>query len=323
MQRRARLAAFLDCAPPQESFQHALLAGLARFQKAIPCRFLYDARGSALFDEICRLPEYYLTRTEISILQERAGAIAEMIGPHCQLVEFGSGSSRKIRILLTALDSPAAYVPVDISRDHLRRSAEELAADFPRVEVIAICADYARPFTLPPPIARGRRIGFFPGSTIGNLEPDEATEFLSLCADRLGPESAMVVGVDLKKESAILHAAYNDSAGVTADFTLNLLVRANRELGADFVLDAFAHEAFYDENAGRIEIYLRSLERQSATIAGRRFHFAEGERVHAEYSYKYTVGEFRKLARAAGFRPVASWTDAEDLFSVHYLENDS
>jgi dimethylhistidine N-methyltransferase len=321
MRSNAQLAEFHDLAPAQESFRQAILQGLSRARKAIPCRFLYDSRGSALFEAICRQPEYYPTRVETGILQERANEIAALIGPNCRLVEFGSGSSLKIRILLDALETPAAYIPVDISREHLRLAAEDLAADFPHVAVVAICADYARPFDLPEiPAPSGRRIGFFPGSTIGNLEPDEAIDFLALCGERLGPGGAMLVGVDCKKETARLDAAYNDAAGVTAAFTLNLLVRANRELGADFALDRFAHDAHYNEEAGRVEIYIRSLADQHVTIAGRRIRFDEGERIHAEHSYKYTIDGFRDLAKAAGFRPRESWTDAESLFSVHYFE---
>jgi dimethylhistidine N-methyltransferase len=320
MRSNAQLAEFHDHAPQEDSFRDAVLEGLGRSHKAIPCRFLYDARGSALFDEICRVPEYYPTRTELKILGDRAGEIAALVGPHCQLIEFGSGSSIKVRTLLAALETPHAYVPVDISRDHLRRAADDLAADFPDLDVIAICADYHRPFSLPRLPARGRRFGFFPGSTIGNFEPDEAVDFLAMCVDLLGEGGAMLVGIDLKKDTAILNAAYDDAAGVTAQFSLNLLERANRELGADFDVSRFAHDAHYEEAAGRVEIYIRSLVQQKATVAGRRFHLAEGERIHTEYSYKYTIAEFQDLARAAGFRPSASWTDAADLFSVHYLE---
>jgi dimethylhistidine N-methyltransferase len=320
MRSNAQLAEFYDHAPQEDSFRDAVLEGLGRSRKAIPCRFLYDARGSALFDEICRVPEYYPTRTELRILEDRAGEIAGLVGPSCQLIEFGSGSSIKVRTLLAALEAPNAYVPVDISRDHLRRAADDLAADFPGLDVIAICADYHRPFRLPSRPARGRRFGFFPGSTIGNFEPDEAIDFLAMCAGLLGDGGAMVVGIDLKKDAAILDAAYDDAAGVTAQFSLNLLARANRELAADFDIARFAHDAHYEEAAGRVEIYIRSLVQQKVTVAGRRFHLGEGERIHTEYSYKYTIAEFRDLARAAGFRPKASWTDAEDLFSVHYLE---
>lgn len=312
--------AFYDLAPGEESFRDAVLNGLGRERKSIPCKFFYDARGSALFEAICRLPEYYPTRTEIAILEENAAEIAAQMDPHCRLIELGSGASRKVRILLNALDRPAAYVPVDISGDHLREAALNLAEDFPELPVIAVCADYTRPFAMPPlPGPRGKRVGFFPGSTIGNFEPSAALRFLANCAQILGPGGEMLIGVDLKKDRAVLDAAYNDRAGVTAAFNLNLLERINRELDGDLDLDRFEHLGFYNGREGRIEIYIRSLSDQEATIAGRRFGFAAGELIHTEYSYKYTVGEFRALAAQAGFRPVDTWTDPNQLFSVHYF----
>jgi dimethylhistidine N-methyltransferase len=311
---------FHDLAPSEESFRDAVLAGLGQVPKTLPCKFFYDARGSALFEEICEVPEYYLTRTEIRVLEEYAGAIDGQIGPHCRLVELGSGSSRKVRILLEALEAPAAYVPVDISREHLREAAARLAADFPALSVIAVCADYTRPFPLPPlPGPPGKRVGFFPGSTIGNFEPEAVERFLSHCAELLGPEGEMLIGVDLKKDPAILNQAYNDRAGLNAAFNLNLLERINRELGGDIDIARFEHLAFYSETKGRMELYLKSLADQTATIAGRHFHFAEGERIHTENSYKYAIPEFHALALRAGFRAVHTWTDPDDLFSVHYF----
>ena len=312
--------AFHDLAPGEESFRDALLAGLGQQPKALPCKFFYDARGSALFEEICHLPEYYLTRTEIAILEEHAGAIASHIGAHGRLVELGSGASRKVRILLGALKTPVAYVPVDISREHLREAAARLAADFPTLPVIAVCADYTRPFRLPPlPGPAGKRVGFFPGSTIGNFEPESVVRFLANCAELLGPAGEMLVGVDLKKDRAILDRAYNDRAGLNAAFNLNLLARANRELGGDIAIDRFEHLAFYNGEKGRMELYLKSLADQTATIAGRQFHFAEGELIHTENSYKYAIPEFHALARQAGFLPVHTWTDCNEFFSVHYF----
>jgi L-histidine Nalpha-methyltransferase len=312
--------AFHDLAPGEENFRDAVLYGLGRPRKAIPCKFFYDARGSALFEEICRLPEYYPTRTEIAILEENASDIAAQMGPHCRLIEFGSGASRKARILLEELDRPVAYVPVDISREHLRDAATSLAEDFPAVPVIAVCADYTRAFPMPPlPGARGKRVGFFPGSTIGNFEPEPAVGFLANYARILGPGGEMLIGVDLKKDPEILDAAYNDRAGVTAAFNLNLLERVNRELDGDLDIDRFEHVAFYNEADGRVEIYIRSLVEQEARIADRRICFAAGELIHTEYSYKYAVPEFRALAARAGFRPVDTWTDPAELFSVHYL----
>ena len=322
MRRGAALAAFHDLAPAEESFRDAALSGLTRRAKSLPCRFLYDERGSALFEEICELPEYYLTRTETAILADAAAEIADLAGRHAQLIEFGSGSSRKVRLLLDALMEPAAYVAIDISREPLRRAAEEVAAEFPRVPVVAICADYLQPLRLPPLPARGegRRLGFFPGSTIGNFTLEDAVDFLAGCRRVVGRDGAMLIGVDLKKDYELLDAAYNDRAGVTAAFNLNLLERMNRELNADFRLDRFAHEAFYNAARGRIEIYIRSLADQIVTVAGRAIRFAAGERIHTEDSCKYTVAEFQRLAAHAGFRPERCWTDAGELFSVHLLE---
>jgi dimethylhistidine N-methyltransferase len=312
--------AFHDLAPGEESFRDAVLAGLGREPKTLPCKFFYDEKGSALFEEICEVPEYYLTRTEIGILDEYAGEIADNIGPHARLIELGSGASRKVRILLAALESPAAYVPVDISREWLREAAAQLADDFPKLPVIAVCADYTRSFQLPPmPGPAGKRVGFFPGSTIGNFEPEAVVRFLRNCAELLGPGGEMLIGADLKKEPEILEAAYNDRAGINAAFNLNLLERINRELGGDLDVDRFEHLALYNEEQGRMELYVRSTAEQSATISGRRFNFAAGERIHTENSYKYAIDEFHALARRAGFAPVHTWTDQHDLFSVHYF----
>ncbi len=315
---------FHDLGHAQESFRDAVLSGLAQPRKSIPCKFLYDERGSALFEEICRLREYYPTRTETAILADNARAIAARMGPDCCIIEFGSGASQKARILLDELERPAAYVAVDISREQLREAAAGLAEDFPALSVIAVCADYTRPFRLPPlPPRVNRRVGFFPGSTIGNFEPEEAGTFLANCRRLLGPSGDrggdMIIGVDLKKDPDILDAAYNDRAGVTAAFNLNLLERANRELDADIDLDRFEHVAFYNEARGRVEIYIRSLVDQQIHIAGRRIRLAAGEPIHTEYSYKYSVAEFRRLAGRAGFRPVETWIDRGELFSVHYF----
>ena len=310
---------FHDFSPATDDFRAALLAGLTAEAKAIPCRFLYDAHGSALFDRICVLPEYYPTRTELGILRAAAPHIAARVGPAAQMIELGGVNSLKARILLDALDWPSAYIPVDISREHLRASAQAVHAQRPDLSVLAVCADYTQPFTLPE-APGGRRLGFFPGSTIGNLQPDEAVDFLASWARRLGPGAAMVVGVDLQKDAAILEAAYDDAEGVTAAFSKNLLARANRELGADFDLDAFAHRARYDAPRGRIEIHLQSLKAQTAHLGDVAIAFAKGERIHIEDSCKYTLDGFREVARAAGFHPAAVWTDPAQLFSVHYLE---
>jgi L-histidine Nalpha-methyltransferase len=313
--------AFYDLAPGEESFRDAVLAGLGRPSKALPCKFFYDARGSALFEEICRLPEYYLTRTETAILADQAPEIAARMGSRCRIVEFGSGASRKARILLQTLEAPAAYVAVDISREHLRAAAADIATDFPQLPVIAVCADYTRPFVLPAlPDGSPKRVGFFPGSTIGNFEPAAAEGFLVTCGEILGPGGEMLVGVDLKKEARILDAAYDDSAGVTAQFNLNLLERINRELGGALDLGHFEHHAFYNARLGRVEIYIRCLVEHDATVAGAPVHFARGELIHTEYSYKYDIAEFRDIAGRAGFRALDVWTDPERRFSVHYLK---
>lgn len=304
----------------REDFQRAVLAGLASSPRAIPARFLYDARGSALFDTICEQPEYYPTRTEANILTACASDIARLAGPGCALVEFGSGSSVKTRLLLNAMTDLHAYVPIDISRRHLDATARRLREDYPWLHVEPVCADYMALEALPSEIDDARRIGFFPGSTIGNLTPQEAVLFLRRARRLLRSDGALILGVDLKKDTARLHDAYNDAAGVTAQFTLNLLRRMNRELEANFDLSAFAHEAFYNDVEGRIEIYLRSLRDQAISVAGRRFSFAAGERVHTEYSYKYDEAEIADLARRGEFSLARTWTDPERLFAVAYLE---
>jgi dimethylhistidine N-methyltransferase len=306
-------------AADRADFRRAILAGLSRSPRAIPPKFLYDARGSELFDQICELPEYYLTRTETEILKRHAADIASRAGPGCALIEFGSGSSVKSRLLLDAMKDLALYSPIDISRHHLDRTAAGLRRDYPALRIEPICGDYMSPLDLPSIDSTAPRLGFFPGSTIGNLEPHEAEAFLRGARRLVGDGGALVLGADLKKDDRVLHDAYNDSAGVTADFTLNLLVRANRELQADFNLKAFAHNAFYNPVEGRIEIYIRSLARQSVQVAGHSFEFAEGERVHAEYSYKYDTKGIEALARTGGFTIAKIWTDPAGLFSVTYL----
>ena len=304
----------------REEFRHAVLAGLARSPRAIPARFLYDRQGSALFDEICELPEYYVTRTETGILQANAADIARLAGPDCALIEFGSGSSTKSRLLLDAMADLAVYAPIDISRAHLDISASRLREDYPGLRIDPVCADFMAISVLPSNVGSARRrVGFFPGSTIGNLEPWEATAFLRRTRRLVGDDGAMIIGVDLKKDHRLLHEAYNDTAGVTAAFTLNLLQRMNRELDGNFNLSAFQHEAFYNADHGRIEIYFRSLRDQLVTVAGRTFALSGGERVHTEYSYKYDPAQFAATAADAGFRLAHIWTDEADLFAVTWL----
>jgi dimethylhistidine N-methyltransferase len=303
----------------REQFKSAVLEGLGTRPRAIPARFLYDARGSGLFDAICELPEYYLTRTETAILARNAAEVSQLAGPQCILIEFGSGSSVKSRLLLDAMSTLEAYVPIDISREHLDGTVAGLRRDYPALRVHAVCADYMTLDRLPDTINGNRRIGFFPGSTIGNLTPEEATSFLRRVRRLLGDDGALILGVDLKKDRRRLHDAYNDAAGVTAQFTLNLLRRMNRELDATFDLAAFAHEAFYNPVESRIEIYLRSLRAQTVSVAGHRFTFEEGERIHTEYSYKYDDASLAALAGSGGFDVERSWTDPEGLFAVAWL----
>ena len=311
-----------DLEPSTEEFRDAVLAGLGQRQKTLPCKFFYDAEGSRLFDQICELPEYYPTRTELKLLTDRAGEIARLIGPQARLVEFGSGAGIKIRLLLNALDRPTAYVPVDISREHLLMAAADLARDFPKLQIAPICADYTQPFALPASAGRqpATTVGFFPGSTIGNFTPTEARGFLTRARRLLGPGSSMIVGVDLRKDEQILVPAYDDAAGITAAFNLNLLVRINRELDGDFALDQFAHEARWNDAEGRIEMHLVSRRDQEVRIGTARFAFRAGETIHTENSHKYTLDQFRALAVEAGYKPRAAWTDSAGLFSVHMLD---
>jgi dimethylhistidine N-methyltransferase len=309
---------FHDYAPTLEDFRAALLAGLAAPQKAIPCRFLYDATGSALFDLICTLPDYYPTRTEMRILEAEAAAIAAAIGPDAQLIELGSGSCAKVGLLLDALERPAAYIPIDISREHLLGAAQAIKARYAGLGVEAICADYGQEFALPS--AGGRRVGLYFGSTIGNLTPEDARVFLARWAQRLGPGAMMLVGADLRKDAATLERAYDDAEGVTARFSLNVLARANREAGADFDLTRFRHRARYHAQTGQVEIHLVSLAAQSVRVGDRSFALAEGEAIHVEDSWKFRIADFQAQARASGFTPAQVWTDPNALFSLHLLE---
>ncbi len=309
----------LDLKPDVGDFMNAAITGLSGTPKSLPYRFLYDAEGSALFDRITALPEYYPTRTERRILTDRAGEIARILGPDVQLVEPGSGSSEKVRILLDALERPFGYVAIDISCRHLMAAARKVQADYPRLRVEAICADFNQTLTLPPK-GPGPRVGFYPGSTIGNLSPLEAGRWLNDWRERLGPGSLLLIGVDLRKDARVLEAAYDDSEGVTAAFTLNLLQRANRDLGANFDLGAFRHEADYLADEGRVRIQLRSMTDQTVSIAGHTVRFAAGETIHVEDSWKYTIEGFKVLARGSGYRSIEVWTDPDDLFSVHLMQ---
>lgn len=312
----------LDLKPRIEDFKSAVISGLAADPKAIPPKFFYDKRGSDFFYRICETPEYYVTRTELGMLDDLGPEIAGLAGPAASVIEFGCGSAEKIRKLLAALDAPADYVAIDISRDHLLASAEEIAIENPNLNVSAICADFSQSFDLPADFCdgAGRRLAFFPGSTIGNQTPAEAENFLRHVRSVVGDGGALLIGVDLKKDTNRLNAAYNDAAGETAGFNVNLLYRMKNELGADIDPERFAHRAFYNAELGRIEMHLESQGAQSVGLGGRDFAFADGETIHTECSYKYEIAQFADLARRAGFGVRKSWTDAERLFSIHFLE---
>lgn len=304
-----------DLQSNDSDFGEALRQGLSLRNKAISPKFFYDAAGSALFEQICALPEYYPTRTEIAMLKRHAFEIADHLGRDADIIEFGAGSSIKIRCLLDALTTPKRFIPIDISGEHLHGAAASLRADYPWLSIAPVVADFTQPFDLPAG-QHGRRIGFFPGSSIGNFQPAEALHFLQNAA-RLLHGGGLLIGVDLVKDPAILHAAYNDAAGVTAAFNRNLLVRANRELGANFNVAAFQHYAFYNPLQQRIEMHLISQTAQVVSIGKEQFSFAQGESIHTENSYKYTVAGFRNLAIEAGFQPHTVWQDQG--FSLHWL----
>ncbi|WP_338781605.1 L-histidine N(alpha)-methyltransferase [Metabacillus sp. FJAT-52054] len=310
---------FTDNGVEYSSFLTEVLDGLKRVPKTLPAKFLYDERGSELFEEITNLAEYYPTRTEIDILESVKNEIALLIGPEAALIEFGSGSSRKIQILLQSLKDLSVYVPIDISKEFLYASSLKLAHDYPTLHIHAVSGDYTAPMTLPDLNCR-KKAAFFPGSTIGNFEPREAGAFLDTVAAMLEKGDGFLVGVDLKKESHILHSAYNDARGITAEFNLNLLRRMNRELGADFALDAYRHHAFYNEEKGRIEMHIISQKDQKVTIQSEEIVIQRGETIHTENSYKYEVEEFHNLASKSGFAARKFWTDENRLFSLHYLE---
>jgi L-histidine Nalpha-methyltransferase len=304
-----------------EIFARDVIAGLTGRPKRLPPKYFYDEIGSRLFEAITQTPEYYPTRTELAILKERAGEIARLLPARTALIELGSGSSRKARILLDVAENIAAYVPVDISAQGLNEEAAAIKRDYPGLPVFPIAADFTQSFRLPRSLDRLARGGFFPGSTIGNFEPAPALSFLRHVARMLGQGAILIVGVDLVKDGAILNAAYNDAAGVTARFNLNVLARINRELGADFNLANFGHQAFYDRERSRIEMHLVSRARQRVNVCGRVIEFREAETIHTENSYKYTIESFGALARSAGWTPLQAWTDAAGYFSVHALRS--
>lgn len=320
------------CATPSNSDSHSLseqeqtpgfrddvIRGLSESQKELHCKYFYDARGSQLFDQICELPEYYPTRTEASIMSRNADAIGERIGDDAVLVEYGSGSSTKTRLLLDHLVDQRAYLPVDISDEHLLRTADQLRLDYPNLQIDPIVADFTAGFDLPEAYQATPVTVYFPGSTIGNLRPDAAVNLLSEIAKQCHSGGGLLIGFDLAKAPKTLIAAYDDSAGVTAEFNLNLLTRINRELDSDFDVNQFAHVAIHNEEASRIEIYIESRCQQTVSIGDEQFDFAEGERIFTEYSHKYSIEQFTSMAEQAGFTMDESWTDKDGLFAVMHL----
>jgi dimethylhistidine N-methyltransferase len=300
------------------AFAHDAIEGLAQFPKRLSPKYFYDATGSELFEQITVLPEYYPTRTELGILRDRAGEIASIIPSGAALVEFGAGATTKVRLLLNQC-ALSAYVPVDISGDFLKAQADALRRDFPALSVYPVTADFTAPFALPDAVRDMPKVGFFPGSTLGNFEPHEASAFMRSAREILGQGAQMVIGVDLEKDERVLYDAYNDAAGVTARFNLNVMVRINRELGGNFDTGAFIHRAIYNRERHRIEMHLISKKAQTVRVLGRSFSFRPGETIHTETSYKYSLDRFTALARGSGWTPVESWTDAAGMFSVHAL----
>jgi dimethylhistidine N-methyltransferase len=318
-----RVVRLLDLHPPSADFRADALEGLRRGRKSISPMYFYDAPGSALFEAITELPEYYPTRTELAIMDRHLGEMARLAGPRVSVIEFGAGSGRKTRRLLAALQDPVAYVPVEISRDHLLDAAARIAGEFPALEVLPVYADFTRPFQLPEPDRMPlRNLVYFPGSTIGNFTHDEARELLQVMHTEAAAGGALLIGVDLRKDRATLERAYNDDAGVTAAFNLNLLRRMNRELGADFDLSRFEHQATWNAAAGRVEMRLVSRVKQRVNVAGQAIDFGAGEAILTEYSHKFELDEFAGLAAGAGFEVVQVWTDPDRLFSVQFLARD-
>ena len=307
-----------------DTFEADVLVGLSATPKRVPSKYFYDGAGSQLFERITELPEYYPTRSEMRILHDNAADIARLIAPGAALVEFGSGSSKKARILLRAAPPLAAYVPVDICGEMVEQEATELRLDFPQLNVLPVTADIYFSFELPAEAkAAPARVGFFPGSTIGNFEPHEAAAFLRDAAKILGPSATLIIGSDLIKPVEVLNAAYNDKAGVTAKFNLNLLVRINRELRGTFKLDTFEHHAFYNRERNRIEMHLASLKRQKVKVAGETIEFRAGETIHTENSYKYSVESLGALVRGVGWMPSGVWTDKRNYFSIQAFKLNS
>lgn len=314
-----RSITLVDQHPRLSDIRTDVLTGLQSSPKTLAPKLFYDQNGSELFEHITALPEYYPTRTEIGILRANAGEIVSSFSPLSALIELGSGNSEKVRILLDAHDDHIIYMPLDISRHHLEDAARAISTEYPAIEVVAVCTDYTSSLDIPGWETFDRRIFFFPGSTIGNFEPDDARKFLSMIAERQAPRDEMIIGVDLVKDRSVLEAAYNDSANVTAAFNLNVLKHINRVLGSSFDPGAFEHEALFNEQANRIEMHLRSVRDQTVAIGDERVSFRKGETIHTENSYKYTLDTFRDLIADTGFAIARTWMDPEELFSVHRL----
>jgi len=320
MNHQAGSAGLLDASPATLSFFEETIAGLSKSPRQLPCKFFYDERGAKLFQQICELPEYYITRTELQILRQHSAAMAAALGPRIELIGLGTGAGTKTRILLEELSEPAVYIPIDISKEQLERSTARFREVFPRLQILPVCADYLERLDLPlPRRPSSRSVVYFPGSTIGNFEPDTATEFLRRLAELCGDGGGLLIGVDLHKDRRVIEAAYNDNRGVTAAFNLNLLARANGELGADFDLEHWHHRAIYDPIKGRIEMYVISGANQTVRIRDRQFDFVAGERILTEYSYKHTPEGFAALARKAGFQFETIWSDPARWFGVFYF----
>ncbi|MEO6170976.1 MAG: L-histidine N(alpha)-methyltransferase [Lysobacter sp.] len=310
-----------DLQPSADDITGDVLAGLSSAPKTLPSKYFYDERGSRLFEQITREPEYYLTRVELALLEASMADIAAAVAKRAHVVEYGSGSGRKTHLLLDGLVDPVAYTPIEISRTALLASVERLAQAYPQVEMLPVCADFTQPVPLPTPArGNGHVLVFFPGSTLGNFLPAQAERLLRSMRATMGATGLALVGIDLDKDPALIEAAYNDAAGVTADFTLNLLRRLNRDIGSDFDPGAFAHRAVYSRQRMRIETHLVSLRDQQVRVAGHRFHFADGEAMEVEYSHKYTDASFAALAERAGLRVVARWNDPRDWFGLRLLE---
>lgn len=308
-----------DSATLTSEFYRDVISGLGQNPRSIPPKYFYNTRGSRLFDAICQQPEYYLTRTEKALLEEHAGEISDLIGPGCALIEPGCGSCEKVRLLLDSLQ-PDTYIPIDISGEHLQDAAAQIAGCYSWLDVQPVCTDITDGLSLPYIPHDTKRIVFYPGSSIGNFEPANAVTFMQRLGTIVGNGGGLLIGVDLQKDPARLNAAYNDASGLTAAFNINLLHRISDELDGDLDIDAFAHHAFYNQDRKRIEMHLLCTSDQSIHIDGHRFDLEAGETIHTEYSYKYTIDQFRLLANRAGFTQGSVWTDQERLFSLHYLE---